>query len=430
MLPSNHGVFSGARPARVGIFDHVSLRLGGSQLVVAAMAAQLSNDYSVDVVHSGKGYSLASLAEAFGYDVSRVNERIVPNSLGTFSLPGLTPSYVRERLELDRRLTEPYDLFIYSGHGVPPFCAARHGMVYCHFPFEWHPSQELSRTEGWDARSAISRLIRMQSYTALWHWRMRGYRTVIGNSKFTSSWIEKRWKRAAEVIYPPVAVTATSLPKENTIVSLGRFIVTDGKNHALQLETFRKFVSMNGRDWRLCLIGFCTDLPQDRAYLDKLKALAADLPVSFVVNASRDTVWRHLEAAKLYWHATALSGESDISPERMEHFGIATVEAMGVGCVPLVPMSGGQPEIVEHGVSGFLCKDAESLLQHTNCVASSESLCQNMGQAARERSAAFRPEIFNQRLSQLAVELLQGGRSLSQLGANAGRPGVTSVSRG
>ncbi len=412
---------------RVGIFDHVSLRLGGSQLVVAAMAARLSQHYKVDVIHSGKGYTVAGLAEAFGLDLSRVNERIVSNSLGTFSLPGLTPSYMRERLEFDRRLTEPYDLFIYSGHGVPPFCAARQGMVYCHFPFEWHPGQELPRTEGWGARSALSRLVRMQGYTALWHWRMRGYRTVIGNSKFTSSWIKRRWKHPAEVLYPPVAVTTTSLPKENTIVSLGRFIVTDGKNHALQLETFRKFVSMNGRDWRLCLIGFCTDLPQDLAYLDKLKSLAADLPVSFVVNASRETLWTYLAKAKLYWHATALGGDSNVPPERMEHFGIATVEAMGAGCVPLVPMSGGQPEIVEHEKSGFLCRDAESLLQYTNRVASSESLCQNMGRAARERSAVFCPEIFNQRLSQLAAELLHDGRPMSQLGANAVGSGVTSV---
>jgi len=159
---------------------------------VASMAAQLSRMYSVDVIHSGKGYTVAGLAEAFGLDLSRVNERIVPDSLGTFSLPGLSLGYVRERLELDRRLTEPYDLFIYSGHGVPPFCAARHGMVYCHFPFEWHPSLELSRTEGWAARSMLSRWVRMQGYLALWYWRMRGYRTVIGNSEFTSSWIQRR----------------------------------------------------------------------------------------------------------------------------------------------------------------------------------------------------------------------------------------------
>lgn len=404
MIPSSRSLFAGARPARVGIFDHVSLRLGGSQLVVASMAAQLSREYSVEVIHSGKGYTVAGLAEAFGLDLSRVNERIVPDSLGTFSLPGLTPSYVRERLECDRRLTEPYDLFIYSGHGVPPFCAARHGLVYCHFPFEWHPSQELSRTEGWALRSGLSRWVRTLGYTALWHWRMRGYRTVIGNSQFTSSWIQRRWKRAAEVLYPPVAVTTALLPKENIIVSLGRFIVTDGKNHGLQLETFRKFVFLNGGAWRLCLIGFCTDLPQDLAYLDKLKSLAADLPVSFVVNASRETVWTYLARAKLYWHATALGGDSNVPPERMEHFGIATVEAMGAGCVPLVPMSGGQPEIVEHEVSGFLCRDAESLLQYTNRAASNELLCQNMGQAARERSAAFRPEKFNQRLGQLAAE--------------------------
>lgn len=425
MIPSNRGIPTGARPARVGIFDHVSLRLGGSQLVVASMAAQLSQMYSVEVIHSGKGYTVAGLAEAFGLDLSQVKERIVPDSLGTFSLPGLSPGYVRERHQFDRRLTEPYDLFIYSGHGVPPFCGARHGMVYCHFPFEWHPSLELSRTEGWAARSVLSRWVRTQGYLALWYWRMRGYRKVIGNSEFTSSWIQRRWKRAAEVLYPPVAVTTALLPKENIIVSLGRFIVTDGKNHGLQLETFRKFVSMNGGTWRLCLIGFCTDLPQDLAYLDKLKSLAADLPVSFVVNASRETLWTYLARAKLYWHATALGGDSNVPPERMEHFGIATVEAMGAGCVPLVPMSGGQPEIVEHEKSGFLCRDAESLLQYTSRAAGSESLCQRMGQAARERSAAFRPDIFNQRLIQLAAGLLKDGRPASPSGENGVGAGVT-----
>ena len=402
-------VSDSGRLPRVGIFDHVSLRLGGSQLVVARMAALLSPHYSVDVIHSGEGYTVDDLASVFGLDLTLVKERIVKNSLGSFSLPGLMPRYVRERKQFDRQLTEPYDLFIYSGHGVPPFCAAKHGLVYCHFPFVSHPTHELPRTEGWTARNPLDRLIRLQGYTALWHWRMRGYQTIIGNSQFTSEWIERRWKRPAEVLYPPVAVMPVSMPKENIIVSLGRFIATDSKHHALQLKTFRKFLSVTRGDWRLCLIGFCTDLPQDRAYLGKLKSIAADIPVTFAVNASRETLWAHLGEAKLYWHATALGGEANVQPEQMEHFGIATVEAMGAGCVPLVPMSGGQPEIVKHAVSGFLCRDAEELLQHTSRLAGDESLCQQMGQAAKERSTLFSPEAFKEGLSHLVAEALNGG---------------------
>jgi L-malate glycosyltransferase len=414
MTHHNHPVSGSAQLLRVGIFDHLSLRLGGSQLVVANMAAELSRHYDVDMIHSGQGYTLASLSTAFGLDLSRVTERIVKDSLGTFSPPGLGMSYLRRMRQLDRQLTEPYNLFIYSGHGVPPFCSAGHGMVYCHFPFESHPRQDLPRTDGWEARSRLDRWLRLRGYTWLWNWRMRGYQTVLGNSSFTSGWIERRWERPSEVLYPPVATEHASVAKENIIISLGRFIVTDGKNHALQLKAFREFLSTTGGNWRLCLVGFCTDLPPDRAYLEKLQADSSDIPVTFVVNAPRQTLWTLLAKAKLYWHATALGDESNALPEYMEHFGIATVEAMGAGCVPLVPMSGGQPEIVEDGVSGFLCRSPQELLHHTSQLAGDESLCLQMGQAARERSALFRPETFKQRLSQLVAEAMCEDRSEKQ----------------
>ena len=105
----------------------------------------------------------------------------------------------------------------------------------------------------------------------------------------------------------------------------------------------------------------------------------------------------------------------------MEHFGIATVEAMGAGCVPLVPMSGGLPEIVEHEVSGFLCRDAQALLQHTSRLAGDELLCQKMARAARERSAFFRPETFKQRLSQLVAEALGEDRNKVQFRSEPSR---------
>ncbi len=57
-----------------------NLSLGGSQL-----AARLSEHYSVDGIYSRKRYSLAGLAAAFGYDLSGGNERIVLDSLGSFS---------------------------------------------------------------------------------------------------------------------------------------------------------------------------------------------------------------------------------------------------------------------------------------------------------------------------------------------------------
>jgi glycosyltransferase involved in cell wall biosynthesis len=55
-------------------------------------------------------------------------------------------------------------------------------------------------------------------------------------------------------------------------------------------------------------------------------------------------------------------------PERAEHFGIATLEAMAFGCVPIVIRAGGQSEIVEDGRSGFLCSDTDELKKITGHV--------------------------------------------------------------
>ena len=297
--------------ARVGIFDHLSLHLGGGQLVVARMAAQLSANYQVDVIHSGRGYTISDLASAFEVDLNGARERVVPDSLGSLGLPGRQSTWtdLPSRLRADRALTAPYDLFIYSGHGVPPFNSARRGVIYCHFPYEGHPLHDLKLTEGWDDRSAPSRWGRSIIYRLLWKYRMRGYQIVQCNSQFTSGWINRLWYTPAEVLYPPVALQIPPTEKRNAIVSVGRFLRSDSKNHAQQLRAFREFHSVVGGDWRLYMIGFCADIPHDRAYVQNLRDLASGLPITFVVNAERKAVIDRLAEAKLFWHTTGLGNE-------------------------------------------------------------------------------------------------------------------------
>jgi glycosyltransferase involved in cell wall biosynthesis len=49
----------------------------------------------------------------------------------------------------------------------------------------------------------------------------------------------------------------------------------------------------------------------------------------------------------------------------MEHFGIAPVEAMSAGCIPIVFNGGGLREIVKEGYNGFLFSNEQELLQKT-----------------------------------------------------------------
>jgi glycosyltransferase involved in cell wall biosynthesis len=362
------------------------------------MAELLSQGHEVEVIHGGKGYSLSGLADAFDVDLSQAKERIVEDSLVSFSRP--IRSYLREGLKAERALTEPYDLFIYSGHGVPPFCYARQGLIYCLFPFEGRPPYGLDDTERWKKRHPLDRRVRLALFERVWERRMRGYGTVLADSRFTAEWIRRLWGKEAEVVYPPVVAEIPPAEKRNVIVSVGRFVATDRKNLTQQLEALPAFLSRIHGDWSLRMIGFCTDLPQDRAYVERLQKLAKDLPATFVVNADRKTVLSHLSEAKLFWHTTGLGEEGSIEPRYMEHFGIATVEAMMAGCVPIVPACGGQPEIVEHEVSGFLCHDLEALVWHSALLANDERLRAQMSCQAIGRSGGFRQAIFEERFGE------------------------------
>ena len=59
-----------------------------------------------------------------------------------------------------------------------------------------------------------------------------------------------------------------------------------------------------------------------------------------------------LATSSLFWHATGYGEQARRHPERLEHFGITTPEAMLCGAVPLVVPAGGQVEIVTDGVNG------------------------------------------------------------------------------
>jgi len=386
--------------------------LGGGQLVVAQMAVQLSRDHEVELIHCGEGYSLASLAKAFEVDLSRVGERVVSSSNESFNLPGRVSTlvYLREGLRANRELTESYDLFIYSGHGVPPFSYARKGLIYCHFPIEGCPSETLSSAEAFKRKSLLSQWIHLIAYECLWRYRMSGYQVVLANSMFTAHWIKQVWKKEAAVVYPPVSLQVPEAKKHNVIVSIGRFVDSHNiKNHRQQLKAFAKLLGKIGPGWSLNLIGFCTFIPKEVAYLEELRRLAKDMPVNFIVNAERSEVLRHLAGAKLFWHTAGISDDiGTTAPAKMEHFGIATVEAMLAGCVPLTPAHGGQIEIVEHGLSGYLCRNTEELVEYSVRLAGDQELLGEMSGRAVTRGRVFNQATFSKRIAQVIGGYMTG----------------------
>lgn len=384
--------------------------------MVARMAACLAGRYEVEIIHGGRGYTLEELGSTFDLDLDGVGERVVEEAMAGFSVPGSRSTFSRvvTGFGRERTLTQPYDLFIYSGHRTPPMCRPGRGLIYCHFPFDARPSVRFEEDACLAERSAASRWLRLQLYERIWDRRMAGFPVLLANSWFSAEWIDRLWGRRAEVVHPPVdadmASSASVTGKRDSIVSVGRFIATDRKNLRAQLRALPEFLRQAGGDWTLHMIGFCGDLKQDRQFLDELREEAAGLPVRFAVNAQRDEVSRVFQEARLFWHTTGLAAtEGYTAPRFQEHFGIATVEAMRAGCVPIVPAAGGQPEIVSHTENGFLCADVDDLIEFSVAVARDERLAERLACAAIRRSNEFTPDVFEERIRHFVARALDSG---------------------
>ncbi len=104
-----------------------------------------------------------------------------------------------------------------------------------------------------------------------------------------------------------------------------------------------------------------------------------------------------------------------LMPSLWEGFGYAVVEAMAAG-VPVVAFGAGSiPEIVEHGVTGFLVpvKDVASLTGTVELLAADPDLRQRMGKKAREtaRERFARSKQLSELEAYLCREVLEPGEA-------------------
>jgi N-acetyl-alpha-D-glucosaminyl L-malate synthase BshA len=80
-------------------------------------------------------------------------------------------------------------------------------------------------------------------------------------------------------------------------------------------------------------------------------------------------------------------GISDIllMPSELESFGLAALEGMACEVVPIATRTGGVPEVIEHGVSGYLADvgDVDTMARYAIDLLNNESLLRTMGKQAR-----------------------------------------------
>lgn len=339
---------------KIGFFSPYLDTFGGGERYMLTLASYLSQKNSVDVFWNDANIK-AQLSRFLKIDLTKT--RFTKNIFGTNFFNSLY-------------LTRGYDLIFFLSDGTIPSTFAKKNILHFQVPFHGI---------NLDIKSRL---------------KLKRFKWVVANSLFTKSFIDEEYNVDSLVIYPPVDIrNIKQSRKENIIVSVGRFSAKQlhPKKQEVLIEVFKE-VYKKKPDWRLVLVGQAKK--EDLKYLRVLKKASKGFGIKIMENLQIEELRSFYARSSIYWHATGFGEDEMKFPQKMEHFGISTVEAQAAGAVPVVIGKGGQKEIVVNNKNGFLWQTKSQLLESTLRLINDPSLKNKLSQAAVKNSKRFSQEKF------------------------------------
>lgn len=351
----------------IGIYSPYLDTLTGGEKYIFTAASCLSKEHSVTIFWDDPSI-VEKASEKFALDLEKV--RVVPNIFN--SSTGLFHRIIK---------TFNYDRIFYLSDGSIPLVGARKLLVHFQFPVEW------VNTNSFPFLFKKSRISR-----------------IICNSHFTKSFIDRKFNVNSDVLYPPVSTsTSTQEKKDNLILTVGRFSTisngTDFKKLGMLVSAFKKFKKKRLKGWKMAVV--TSVMPDQEDEFKEFESSIKSQHITIYKNARYEQIIKLYSSAKIYWHAAGFKENLNIHPERAEHFGISTAEAMSYGAVPVVINAGGQPEIVRDTDNGFLWETEEELLEKTHKLAVDRELFNAVSVRAVESSQRFTEERFCEELNHI-----------------------------
>lgn len=355
---------------KIAIYSPYLDTLGGGERYMLTIAEHFSSNHTTDILvdsHLIKSDLIElkrKLSERFDLDLDKVN--LVPAPIG------INTSFLKRYFFLKQ-----YDLLIALTDGSIFYCSAKRGILHIQTPLRNN-----------SLKSSVWGKTKLSSWDE-----------IIYNSFFTQSHAKEYWPIPSQVIYPPVDVEKIKpLRKKKYILTVGRFFgYLKEKKHEVMIQAFKDLISSEKlTGWTLIIVGSAGE--GDKEYVNDLQDMSRRFPINILTNLAYENLVKLYGEATVYWHAM---GYQESDPTKMEHFGITTVEAMAGGAVPVVVNKGGQTEIVENGVNGFLWDDLEELKGLTIRLVNDRSLMERVSQKAQEKSKEYSKEEFCKKIDQL-----------------------------
>ncbi|MEM2158177.1 MAG: glycosyltransferase family 4 protein [Sulfolobales archaeon] len=218
--------------------------------------------------------------------------------------------------------------------------------LYIHFPFE----EELTSNN-------IYVFLTLYRFPHLYESMYRLADLHITNSNYTASALYKSFGIESNVVYPAIDWNFfkdeinLNEDRNNVILTVGRFVPQ--KRQDVLLDWFKRYIKPEIPNAELFIVG----VPDMRflEYYERLKKLSAEVEGVTIIDKvlTPDEILKYYQIAKIYVHLRI-----------GEHFGMAPVEAMSQGAIPILPEQSGLAEIVTNGRDGFVAANDDEFLKY------------------------------------------------------------------
>jgi glycosyltransferase involved in cell wall biosynthesis len=279
--------------------------------------------------------------------------------------------------------TKNFDLGYYLTDGSLFFSLARKNILHIQVPLRLDKSSFIDRK------------------------KLNNWKIITTNSHFTKNIVEPSWGINVTTAHQPMVevqelINKSNLQKkEKIILNVGRFFSQlHSKRQDIMVVIFKRLIEQYKKDmegWQLVLVGGV----EDKQFAERVTKMSEGLPIKIIHNASRDQVLDWYQRSSIYWHATGYRVHEEKEPEKVEHFGISTVEAMAAGNVPLVIPKGGQKEVLGDELCDWGWLTQRECIKKTRQMVTHPELRLQIQKKAQKQSLNFGPKVFKQKLKQL-----------------------------
>lgn len=308
------------------------------------------------------------------FDYSLENVQFVASPLGTKT------SFLKKVI-----WTKQYDIAFYLTDGSLFFSLAKKNILHVQVPLRLDKSSFIERKK-------------------LANWSL-----ITTNSEFTKSIIESSWGVRVALAHQPMVEVESLIAnsniasKQKIILNVGRFFPQlHSKRQDILVTIFQRLLQQYPKEtegWQLVLVGGV----EDEEYSKKVRKQAEGYPITMIHNATRNQVLSWYQRSSLYWHATGYRVCEEDEPQKVEHFGISTVEAMAAGNVPVVIAKGGQKEVIGKDFLNWSWLTQRECIKKTKQLIVRSDLRRMLQQQAQKQSRMFGPEQFEKKLMALVA---------------------------